>query len=290
MRILFLRPLCIALLVCLAMVGLRAVVFTYTQANYAAAHGHPVVVFGDSHADDVPLPGAPRFNSEAQDLLSTYLHMRAFHRARTTSDSTHTVVLTIWPHKFGPLAERRLSGRLQADSWGRKSLGLSAPAFGLSDLAVGAWPVLLRWRFLLNAAQLKQVRSKRRYVPLQPCVPSDYQYQIGAQYKERSWFREATVSRSAFARILALVEEAGWNLVLLEHPIYGRYFQSLQPQAAADYDAAMRAAAASPSVTYLALGRDSLPHTAFNDFHHLTAAGGDYVRSRLLPVLEGLAP
>ena len=50
----------------------------------------------------------------------------------------------------------------------------------------------------------------------------------------------------------------------------------------------MMKAAEHPQVQYLALGRDSVPHTAFRDFHHLTCEGGEYVATHLDPLLAEL--
>ena len=96
------------------------------------------------------------------------------------------------------------------------------------------------------------------------------------------------MSRWAFDRILDLCDEAGWELILLEHPLHPAFHRQVHAQAQADYDAAMRKAAEHPRMHYLALGRDSVPHTAFRDFHHLTCEGGEYVATHLDPLLAEL--
>jgi len=76
--------------------------------------------------------------------------------------------------------------------------------------------------------------------------------------------------------------------VLLEHPLHPEFYRQVNAQALADYDAAMMKAAEHPLVHYLALGRDSVPYTAFRDFHHLTCVGGEYVATHLDPLLAEL--
>ncbi|MBL6619406.1 MAG: hypothetical protein ISP54_03510, partial [Flavobacteriales bacterium] len=79
---LFLRPAAIVLLALAGVMALRLAIAPLSTEKYERAHRFPVVLFGDSHAGDVALPGVPRFSTPAQDLVSTYFHMRAFAAAR----------------------------------------------------------------------------------------------------------------------------------------------------------------------------------------------------------------
>ena len=119
-------------------------------------------------------------------------------------------------------------------------------------------------------------------------VAADYNVRLVDKLLQESWFEQATVSCWAFDRILTLAREADWNLILLEHPLHPVYGPQVHEGARADYEAAMRAAASEDNVHYLALGRDSLEHVAFVDYHHLSAEGAMYVRERLLPLLEAV--
>ena len=288
MRTLVLRPLSTLGLLLLGLLVLRMAVWPKSGRRFAETHGGEVVLFEDSHADDVHLEGVPRFSTPGQDLVSTWMHMRALHDARPADSELKVVVLTIWPYKFGPLAERRLSGRLQDDNWGQSAFGVASPLARLSDFVEPALPWRFRWRLMLNAAQLHRTRFLKGVVCTNNPVQADYAPGLGFDARERSWFEEGAVSRWAFDRILDLCDEEGWELVLLEHPLHPAFHRQANPQAQADYDAAMRKAAEHPRVHYLALGRDSVPHTAFRDFHHLTCEGGEYVATHLDPLLAEL--
>ncbi|MGB1943965.1 MAG: hypothetical protein ACPHSC_08745, partial [Flavobacteriales bacterium] len=50
----------------------------------------------------------------------------------------------------------------------------------------------------------------------------------------------------------------------------------------------MRASAEAPYVHYLHMGWDTLPNSAFFDFHHLSCEGMAHVQGQLDPLLEGL--
>lgn len=288
MRTLVLRPLFTLGLLLLGLLVLRLAMWQKSGRRFAETHRGEVVLFGDSHADDVHLEGVPRFSTPGQDLVSTWMHMRALHDARPADSKLQVVVLTIWPYKFGPLAERRLSGRLQDDNWGQSAFGVTSPLARLSDLVEPALPWRFRWRLLLNAAQLHRTRFLKGVVCTDNPVADDYAHRLGRAARERPWFEEAPVSRWAFSQILDLCDEAGWDLVLLEHPLHPEFYRQVNAQAQADYDAAMTQAAKHPRVHYLALGRDSVPHTAFRDFHHLTCEGGESVATHLDPLLTEL--
>ena len=50
----------------------------------------------------------------------------------------------------------------------------------------------------------------------------------------------------------------------------------------------MNTAAEAPHVHYLHMGWDTLPNSAFFDFHHLSCEGMAHVQSQLDPLLEGM--
>ena len=112
MRALILRPLYTVALVSLGFILLRGALQGFTEREFQAAHTSRVVVFGDSHGNDVPLRGVPRFNRQAQDLISAWLRMRELADAQGPDSQVEVVVLTLWPMKFGPLAEDRMSGAI----------------------------------------------------------------------------------------------------------------------------------------------------------------------------------
>ena len=288
MRALFLRPLMTLAVVLVCFVAADVVNGVRTDSAFREAHGARVVLFGDSHGDDVKVNGVPRFNGPAQDLVSTWMRMRALRSAEKAESEVEVVVLTVWPMKFSPVAERRLSGRNQEDGWNQNVLGKTAPLLRWQDLFRSEWPWRLRWQLLFNRLQLKHVKPLMGWTCRGPALPDGFTARPGERVVNTSWFEEAEVSRWAFAAILDLVEEAGWELVLLEHPMHHSAIKAAHPQAIADYEATMNAAAEAPDVHYLALGRDSLPNSAFFDYHHLSCAGMDYVAERLDPLLDSL--
>ena len=158
MRALILRPLCTVALVSLGFILLRGALHGFTEHEFQAAHTSRVVVFGDSHGNDVPLRGVPRFNRQAQDLISTWLRMRALADAQGPDSQVEVVVLTLWPMKFGPLAEDRMSGAIQPDGWHQSVLGKAGPMLAFKDVLNAEWPWRLKWQLLLHSAQLESVR------------------------------------------------------------------------------------------------------------------------------------
>ena len=129
MRALILRPLCTVALVALGFILLRSALQGFTQREFQAAHDARVVVFGDSHGNDVPLRGVPRFNRQAQDLVSTWLRMRALADAQGPDSQVDVVVLTLWPMKFGPLAEDRMSGAINLTAGTNRSWAKPDPCW-----------------------------------------------------------------------------------------------------------------------------------------------------------------
>ncbi|MCH1583313.1 MAG: hypothetical protein L7S63_09360 [Flavobacteriales bacterium] len=102
------------------------------------------------------------------------------------------------------------------------------------------------------------------------------------------WFKYAGFLVDQWVAAWATVGVAMDPLVLLVHPLHPEFYRQVNAQAQADCDAAMTQAAKHPRVHYLALGRDSVPHTAFRDFHHLTCEGGESVATHLAPLLAEL--
>lgn len=287
MRALVLRPLGVLAILCLAWCLAHLHLQRAARGELQRAHGQPVVVFGDSHAGDVRLPGAPRFASPAQDLVSTWMWMEAFEREGGADSKVKAVVLTIWPSKFVPLAERRLSGRVQQDSWGQSVLGRVAPVLRLKHVAEGALPWRLRWRMVLNTFQLRSSIQARGWVCTDQSIGPEYTHQMGTMVKASPWFENARVSRWALDQIVQLADRAEWELVLLEHPLHESFLSQVNPAEMAAYQAALQAAADHPRITYVNMAEVNLPPAAFRDYHHLTCAGSAVVNERLDPLLQG---
>ena len=127
MRSLILRPLFTLMLAISALALLKLCVDGFTRREFEQAHQFPVVLFGDSHGNDVPVKQVPRFNRPAQDLVSTWMRMRELADLKGPDSKVEVVVLTIWPMKFGPVAERRMSGRVQEDGWQQSVWARRAP-------------------------------------------------------------------------------------------------------------------------------------------------------------------
>ncbi|MDG1381144.1 MAG: hypothetical protein P8P45_03095 [Flavobacteriales bacterium] len=292
MRMLVFRPLGILALVLLAWGVLH--IWTRAEAveELRQAHNRSVVLFGDSHARDVRLPGAARFAGSGQDLVGTWMWMDAFERAGGMDSKVKVVVLTLWPDKFVPLAERRLSGRVQEDGWGKSVLGRAGPVLSLAHMVESALPWRLRWRLWLHAFQLRKSMRDKGWSCRDNPVPPDYGFKMGTQVIQEDWFEAAKVSRWALAQIVALAERSDWQLVLLEHPLHPSFLSQVNPKALADYEAEMRAAAVHPSIAYLDMARVPMPYTAFRDHHHLTCEGSEKVAERLYPLLRkmGVSP
>lgn len=289
MRALIHRPLAILAGVCLLWGAAHLWMGRGADAEFEQAHRGEVVVFGDSHAGDVRLPQAPRFAFPAQDLVSTWMWMDAFVRAGDADSKVKVVVLTVWPGKFLPLAERRLSGRIQEDRWGQSVLGRVGPVLGFRHMVEPAVPWRLRWRMLLNTFQLRSSIRTSGWDCQDRSIPSDYGFKMGTLVQEAPWFDGAKVSRWALGQIVRLAESQSWELVLLEHPMHRSFLDQVHPGAMADYEAALKAAAEHPRITYVDMARFPLPDSGFRDYHHLTCEGSAAVADRLEPLLEGWA-
>lgn len=187
-----------------------------------------------------------------------------------------------WP------AEWRLSGRMQADGWHQSAMGAAAPMVGMDDLFRSEWPGRLRWQMLLQSAQLESVQSLMGWVCEEGQLPDEYEPPIAFISNRTGWYAEAEVSRWAFDAILKLADRAGWELVILEHPLHPGFIRQVSDGDLIAYEEGMRSAATAPHVHYIGLGRDSLPNSAFRDYHHLSCEGMEHVEGRLTPILEAL--
>ncbi len=288
MRALILRPLCTVVLVVFGLILLRSVLQRFTQGEFQAAHKSRVVVFGDSHGNDVPLRGVPRFNRQAQDLVSTWLRMRALADAQSPDSQVDVVVLTLWPMKFGPLAEDRMSGAIQSDGWHQSVLGKAGPLLRLGDFLRAEWPWRLKWQLLLHSAQLESVRHMMGWVCRDGNLANDYCAPLSDRAMHTDWFQDARLSTWAFSAILDLVDATGWQLVILENPMHPSYLELANQASLNAYLDLMHDAAEATDVHYLHMGWDTLPNSAFFDFHHLSCEGMAHVQGRLDPLLEGL--
>ena len=288
MRALILRPLLTLVLVLLVLTALKSWMYRFTERPFSDAHQYSTVLFGDSHGNDVPVRKVPRFNRPAQDLVSTWMRMRELRDTRGTDSEVEVVILTIWPMKFSPVAEGRLSGRHRGDGWIQSEMGKAGPLLCMGDLFRSEWPWRLRWQMLLHSGQLESMRPLMGWVCRDGDLADDYEAELSPPLMETEWFAEAEVSRWAMEAIVQLVEEAGWQLLLVEHPMHPSFIKKVDARSLDQYERWMHAFAEAPHVHYLNMGRDSLPNSAFWDFHHLSCEGMEYVGERLQPALEAL--
>ena len=92
----------------------------------------------------------------------------------------------------------------------------------------------------------------------------------------------------------ALVEEVtsqGWHLVVVENPLHPCYYDQVNAEALAGYNAWMSEVEQHPSgkVHWLALGRQNDDFNLFRDYHHLTCKGEAFVKEALDEVLAGIS-
>ncbi len=288
MRTLILRPLLTLMLAFSALALLKVYMYGFTRHEFADAQQFSMVLFGDSHGGNVPLRKVPRFNRPAQDLVSTWMRMREFADLKGPDSKVEVVLLTIWPMKFGPVAERRMSGRVQDDGWHRSVLGKASPMFRWGDLFRSEWPWRLRWQLLLNGAQLERVQSLMGWVCRDGDLPDGFAAPMSDRMANAHWFEESRMSTWAFEAIVDLAHESGWQLVIMEHPMHPTFLEKINAESLNDYWDLMQSAAERDHVHYLGLGRDVLPNSAFIDFHHLSCEGMEYVGDKLDPLLGKL--
>ncbi len=288
MRALILRPLLTMVLVLAALASLKSWMHRFTERPFSDAHQYSMVLFGDSHGNDVPVRKVPRFNRPAQDLVSTWMRMRELRDTRGTDSEVEVVILTIWPMKFSPVVEGRLSGRQSGDGWIQSEMGKAGPLLRMGDLFRSEWPWRLRWQMLLHSAQLESMRPLMGWVCRDGDLADDYEAGLSPPLMETEWFAEAEVSKWAMEAIVQLVEEAGWQLLILENPLHSSFIKKADARSLDQYERWMHTLAEAPHVHYLNMCRDSLPNSAFWDFHHLSCEGMEHVGDRLQPTLEAL--
>jgi hypothetical protein len=249
---------------------------------FVKAHQERAVLFGDSHADDIPWPGAPRFSGPAQDLFSTLKMLETFVQTRDGDSKVETIVVTIWPHKFVPLEENRMSGTLEDDQWTAMAMGRMAGIMSWADLFRQDIPWPYRAKLALHTLQLKPTYAWTDVACKEESVAEDFSYGQGDIVRFSNWFGEAHISRRAFNNLVDLVSVQGWRLVLVENPIHPCYYELVNAEALADYNDFIQAAIdRHGNATFLQLGRENLDHTIFSDYHHLTCKGEALVEERL---------
>ena len=123
----FQRPLLLLGTLVLLALGVHALQHRLALESVAGVHAHDMVLIGDSHGDDLPWPDRPRFTNPAQDLFTAHQYLEAIIKTRPADSKLQTVVLTVWPNKFAPLALQRMSGVPQEDGCDQQALGKLAP-------------------------------------------------------------------------------------------------------------------------------------------------------------------
>lgn len=284
------RPLALRIALTLLAILSLAVLLQQLQrrralAEIARVHDHRAVLIGDSHGDDVVWPDRPRLTTPAQDLYSALKHLEAVIETRSDESRLETVVLTVWPNKFSPLATERLSGRPQEDGWDVQALGKVAPLFTWSDLWRDEGPVRYRLRSAIHTLQQRPIHVRFD----QDCIPQSVQpdYRRGHTYafNDTYWWPDAADTRVIFEKFIELARTQHWNLVLVENPLPGHYLEQIDPDSHADYKAYLDSIGNLDGVTFLALGHSPSPYVLFRDWHHLTCEGEQYVWERLEPLL-----
>lgn len=281
----------LAWMVSLALVG-HAWFRHASLQEFAKAHEHAWVLVGDSHADDVKWGGRPRFSGPAQDLFSSLKMVESLKSTAMDSSKIRGVVLTFWPNKFSPLAERRLSGLAQEDNWGSMAFGRIAPLMTLRDLVRPEVPLRYRVRMAFHTLQFKTTFASWDEQCEQDHVGESYRYGLSEDMRLQNWWDEARVSPGLFQAIVDKVTSQGWHLVLLENPLHPTYYDQVNPEALVAYERWMASFEAHPSgrVHRVSLGRENDDFTLFRDYHHLTCKGEAYLREELDKVLERISP
>jgi|GEM_PF-1076173 len=260
--------------------------------EFDEAHAHAWVLVGDSHADDVKWGGRPRFSGPAQDLFSSLKMVESLKSTATDSSKVQGVVLTFWPNKFSPLAERRLSGVAQEDNWGSMAFGRIAPLMTLRDLVRPEVPLRYRMRMAFHTLQFKTTFAWWDEQCEQDHVGESYSHGLSDGMRLHNWWDEARVSPGLFQAIVDEVTSQGWHLVLLENPLHPTYYDQVNAEALAAYETWMASFEAHPSgrVHWVPLGRENDDFTLFRDYHHLTCKGEAFVKEALDKELERICP
>lgn len=284
------RPLALRIaLTLLAILGL-AVLLQQVQrrralAEIARVHDYRSVLIGDSHGDDIPWADRPRLTNPAQDLYTALKYLEAILETRSEDSRLEAVVLTVWPHKFAPLATRRLSGIPQKDGWDVQALGKVAPLFTWSDLIRTDAPWRFRLRSALHVLQLKIIKLRFDQNCFEQSVKPDYRKGHGYDFNDTFWWPESAGTQAIFETFADRVEAAGWQLIVVENPLHWHYLDQIDSASFTRYNEFLSGLDARPRVTVLSLGRDSVDYTHFRDWQHLTCKGEQYVWERLEPLL-----
>lgn len=258
---------------------------------FEKAHTQQAMLFGDSHADNIPWPGAPRFSGPAQDLFSALKMLEVFVEMRPSDSQIKTCVMTVWPHKFGPLAERRITGAVQGDQWGSMALGRLAPLMTWNDLIRRDVPWKYRLRLAYHTLQLKTVHAWLDNDCDEKSVDADFKYGQSEQVRFTQWFDQAHTTQLLFNSFVDMTSSQGWRLILIENPIHPCYYDVVNPDALKAYDKFIATAVERHgNAAFLQMGRENQDHTLFSDYHHLTCKGEALVEQRLRSLIGDQYP
>ena len=274
-------------LACLAHVWFRRA----SLRQFDQAHSHEWVLVGDSHADDIRWGGRPRFSGPAQDLYSSLKMVESLKETATDASRIRGIVLTFWPNKFSPLAERRLSGEAQDDNWGSMAFGRIAPLMTLSDLFRSDVPLRYRMRMAFHTLQFKTTFAWWDVQCEETSVGPEYTYGLSEAMIHQNWWEEAQVAPELFSALVEEVTSQGWHLVVVENPLHPCYYDQINAESLAGYTRWMSEVEQHPSgrVHWLALGQKNDDHRLFRDYHHLTCKGEAVVKKALDELLEEIA-
>ena len=268
-----------------------------SRDEFVRAHVHEALLFGDSHADNVPWGGRPRFSAPAQDLFATLKMLEELAESRTEESKVHTCVITIWPNKFSPLAERRISGRIQKDGWGANALGRVAPLMKFSDFFRSEVTWRYRLRMAFHTLQFKTTWAWFDKACHHESVSPDFFRGLSEQMMHTQWFAKAHTTRALFERIVDHTARENLRLILVENPSHPCYYQQVYPPALHAYQTFVDSVLAGhPDALFINLNDSTrsqpfpahLPHSheLFTDYHHLTCKGEALVGDVLTSILD----
>ena len=286
----FRRPLLLLSVLALLALLVHTAQHRLALQTIAGVHQHEVVLIGDSHGDDLPWPGRPRFTNPAQDLFTAHQYLEAIIDTRPEDSRLRVVVLTVWPHKFGPLAMDRMSGAPQEDGWDQQALGKIAPLLDFSDFLEPFGPRRLRWRAALHSLQMKKVAMRFDQDCIETAVDSTFRRGQGYEFMHTHWWPESAETQEIVERFADQVLAQGWRLIVLENPLHWHYLDQIHAPSHADYKSFLAALDNRPGITVLALGESGAPHTFFRDWHHLTCEGEAFVGEQLELALAAEIP
>lgn len=288
----FQRPLLLLGTLVLLALGVHALQHRLALESVAGVHAHDMVLIGDSHGDDLPWPDRPRFTNPAQDLFTAHQYLEAIIKTRPADSKLQTVVLTVWPNKFAPLALQRMSGVPQEDGWDQQALGKLAPLLSIADLLEPLGPARLKWRALFHSLQLKRVGMRFDQNCFEQSVRPDFRRGQGYAFMHTHWWAETEESQEIVERFAQQVVDQGWRLILLENPLHWHYLEQIHAHSHADYRHFLTSLDArhGEAVTFLGLGPSDAPYTFFRDWHHLTCEGEGFVGEQLERALAAEIP